>query len=306
MSSPARQFFSRCLAVLLLTAPGWAETLSAPQFRLKIDPSATITQRVETGWETSLTVEGKGQRARVRFRPDGVIVIFADGTLRAQLNSNASPTSYELTTDFEGRRYKVNRSAREISWLLPGHEVFFRTFGGKVASAVGSADFLNITRDSKGGRISLESQAGTSDVLLKKSKLELFDGPELAEHTYFVRGLAFRRGPLTLELPLPEEPFFNALPADRYLTVESRQPAPEPLEEALPEVPDEGNSRGPLDAEPANWDSPVYRSSSPEKKSDPFNARREVRHSSKERPLDAKTAPNSESLLQVKDLDYGE
>lgn len=304
---PCRSHRLIVLTLLLaaLSLPCWAETLSAPQFRLKIDPKAKITHRADNGWEKSMTVELHGEQARVRFRPDGVLVIFANGTLRSQLNPHASETSYELVTDFEGKRYKVTRSAREISWLLPGHEVFFRTFGGKVASAVGSSDFLNITRDSQAGRLSVESQAGTSDILLRKGALEVFEGPELLEHTYFVKGLAFHRGALTLEIPLPEEPFLKALPANRFLLVESLQAPPvEPGGEPIPDfVPEPETSRsGPLDAEPSSWDSPVYRSQKVDRKDDPFNARREVRASSKERPLDAKTAPNSEELLQVKDV----
>lgn len=300
---PFRPFTLALLALVLLGAPSWGETLSTPEYRLVIDPTAKVTQRVDNGWEVIMTVEKDGERARIRWKTDGFTAIFPDGTLRAQLSPNATRAAYELTTDFEGKRYKITRSAREVSWILPGQEVFFRTFGGKVSSVVGTSDFLRITRDTKGGRISLESQAGTSDVLLRKGTLEVFDGPEVLAHTYFVRGLAFQRGPLTLEVPLPEEPFLNALPANRYLLVPSTaKPAttPETPEQGASPVPDESSGEeAPLQAAPASWDSPIYKANEGDRKEDPLNARREVRYPAKDRPLDAKTSPDSEEVLRV-------
>lgn len=284
--------------------PGGAQPLSTPQYRLKIHPKAKIVERVETGWETLLTVELEGQRARVRWKTDGFTAIFPDGTMRVQLNPQATASNYELTTDFEGKRYRVLRSPREVSWKLLGHDVFFRTYGGKVSNVVGSSDYLNITRDTRGGRLSLESQAGTSDVLLKGGKLEVFDGPPATDHLYFVRGLAFRRGPLTLEIPLPEEPFLKALPADRFLLVESQsKPAASETPDELPAVDPEGLPGNPLQAEPSSWDSPLYKTTPVDRKEDPMNARREVRASNRDRPLDARSAPDSEEILRVKDID---
>jgi hypothetical protein len=290
------------ILALLWPSGSWAETLSNDCYRLKIHPDAKITERVDTGWETMMTVELAGERARVRWKSDGFTVIFPNATLRAQLGANATSTAYELTTDFEGKRYKVARSPREVSWNLPGQEVFFRTFGGKISKVLGTSDFLNITRDTRGGRISLESQAGTSDVLLRKGALEVFDGPEVQAHLYFVRGLAFQRGPITFEVPLPKEPFLDALPADRFLVVPSTQSKPtEPEEESAIVQPEDIPEGNPLEAEPPTWASPVYRSNQGDRKDDPLNARREVRASAQDRPLDAKTAPNSEEILRVQD-----
>ena len=289
--------------IALFVAPAWGETLSTPQYRLKIDPAAKVIQRVDNGWEVIMTVEKDGERARIRWKPDGFTAIFPDGTLRVQLDAAATRSTYELTTDFEGKRYKVARTAREVSWVLPGQEIFFRTFGGKVTNVVGTSDFLNITRDTKGGRMSVESQAGTSDILLRKGKLEVFDGPEVLAHNYFVRGLAFQRGPITLEVPLPEEPFLNALPANRYLLIPStaqHAPASEtPEQGATPAPEQEVVSDDPLQAAPSTWDSPIYKANEGDGKEDPMNARREIRYPFKDRPLDAKTAPNSEEILKV-------
>lgn len=289
-----------CLAAL----PAWSETLTAPQYRLKIDPQAKICERVDTGWEQLMTVELNGERARIRWKQDEVSVIFKDGTLRAKLGPGAGPANYELTTDFEGKRYKVQRTPREISWILPGQEVFFRTFGGRITTVVGTSDFLKVTRDTKGGRMSLESQAGLSDLLLKKGTLEVFSGPEAVNHFYFVRGLSFQRGPITLEVPLPTEPFWAAMPADRFFRVESKNAPEVPVVE--PEIPvgqgTESSSRGPLEAEPSSWKSPIYRANLGEKKDDPLRARREATdYRANKDPLKASTAEDSEEILRVKD-----
>ncbi len=297
------------LILLCLTAwPAWAETLTAPQYRLKIDPQAKISERVDTGWEQLMTVELNGERARIRWKQDEVSVIFKDGTLRTKLGPGAGPANYELTTDFEGKRYKVTRTPREIGWVMPGQEVFFRTFGGKITNVVGTSDFLKVTRDSQGGRMSLESQAGLSDLLLKKGSLEVFEGPEAVAHLYFVRGLSFQRGPITLEIPLPKEPFWSAMPADRFFRVESKNaptvPVVDPsLDPSIPVDPGtESSSRGPLEAEPSNWDSPIYRANLGDKKDDPLRARRESNdYRVNKNPLKANTAEDSEEILRVKD-----
>ena len=296
------------LSLLLLLGSSplrvWAETLETPYYRLRINPSAKITEQVDTGWEKMMTVELDGQRARVRWKPDGFTVIFPDATLRTVVTPpGASTQAYELITDFEGQRYRIRKSAREVGWVLPGQEVFFRTYGGKIASVLGSSDFLKVTRDTKGGRIAVESNAGTSDVLLRKGKLEVFDGPELQSHIYFVRGLAFQRGPITLEIPLPAEPFLNALPADRYLWVKGKATSPAAEPDPGQEQPlEQGQSpMDPLEAEPSSWESPVYRANQGDAKEDPLNARREVRHPSKHDPLRATTTPDSEEVLRVKD-----
>lgn len=290
--------------IACLTGQVSAEVLSSPWYQLSIHPEARITERIDTGWETMLTAEWQGQRARVRWKSDGLVVLFGDATLRVQPDAAATATQYRIVTDFEGKRYTVSRNPREVAWDLPGHQVFFRTFGGKVTSAIGSQDFLQLTRDTKGGRLSLESQAGTTDALLRRGVLEVFDGPEVLDHDYFVRGLAFRRGPITLRFPLPSEPFLNALPPERFLLVESQSTPPSTVTEGLDvSYPvEEPTTRDPLDAPPADWKSPVYRANEGSRGEDPLNSRREIRPSNKERPLDAKTAPNSEELLKVQDL----
>lgn len=296
---------SLILATLCLVClPAAAQDLTTPWYRLRIDPRASISERVDTGWEQVMTVELDGERARVRWKEGEASVIFVDGTLRTKLSPGAGPAHFELVTDFEGKRYRVERSPREVGWLLPEQEVFFRIYGGKVSNVIGSSDFLKVTRDSRGGRLTLESQAGVSDLLLAKGKLEVFEGPEVAAHTYFVRGLSFQRGPITLEIPLPSEPFLEALPADRYFKVQSRS-TPTPTADQAPLVPpqlEQGASRSPLEAEPSSWDSPVYRANHGEKKDDPLNSRREaLEYREKGDPLKAKTAEDSEEILRVKD-----
>jgi hypothetical protein len=302
---PTTALAGALLALILWPLGAGAETLSAPQYRLKIDDDAKITQRVDTGWETIMTVEKDGQRARVRWKKGEFTVLFPDATLRLKLTEGPGAGSYELVTDFEGARYKVHRSPREVGWVLPGQEVFFRTYGGKVSSVIGTSDYLKITRDTRGGRMSLESAAGTSDVLLRNGSLEVFAGPAVTAHLYFVRGLAFHRGPITLQIPLPEEPFLNALPKDRYLRVEAKAPAPP----AAPAEPDPSaaapeqlqDDTSPLQAAPSTWNSPELRANTGDANDDPMHTQREVRYPSKDRPLDAVPTKDSEEVLRVKD-----
>lgn len=290
------------LLMLLLALPSAAQEdpLKSSYYRLKIDPRAKISERVDNGWETLMTVELEGEKAHLRWKKDEFTVIFPRSTLRVRATVTDAAGSILLTTDFAGRRYEVRENEKEIGWKLPGHDVFFRLYGGQVSGAVGTSDFLNLQKDTRGGRIAVESGVGSSDFVLRKGALELFDGPELAEHTYMVRGLAFRQGPITLEIPLPGGPFFEALPADRFLTVvnESSEGTKSEDEAAAAEVEPLGD---PLRAEPSSWTSPVYRANTGNPKEDPLRARKEERKTYPTDPLRAKTGEDSEEILRVKD-----
>lgn len=290
------------MIVCLLGLSAQGETLKSTHYRLRIAKEAKILERVETGWETLMTVVYQGERVRVRWGQTGVSAIFANGLLRLQQKDGAQANSYELTVDFEGQRSKIIRTPQEVAWNLPGQQVFYRLFGGHIASAVGTSDYLKLTRDSRGGRLQVESQAGSSDFLLRKGTLEVFEGPELAAHTYFVRGLIFHRGPLTLEIPLPTDTFFKALPAHQWLHINSRL-APATKEATSPSIPPLDNLTAPtsLNADPPAWDSPMLNSVPSDPKDDPLRVRREPPRDLRHDPLKATTAPNSEEILRVKD-----
>lgn len=281
---------------LLGAAEAQGRTLEGQDFQLQISPQAKIVRRQDYGRQTVMTLEHEGQKIQVRFGPDDVLVNFPTNTLRLRRSITDSAGHTRTIVDFAGKRYTVKHSEREIVWLLPGQEVYFRTRGGKVSQAVGTADFLKVRRDTPSRRLVLESNAGTSDLSLVKGKLELFDGPELDGHIYFVRGLALQQGPVILHLPLPTDMFYDALPSDRYLRVVHRpEPLPEPETSAEAESTE---SRDPLQAKPSSWESPVYRANHGERKTDPLNARREKRTKS---ALDAEDQRNSEEVLKVKD-----
>ncbi len=290
------------LLILLMTLPsaGREEFFTNAHYRLKIDPRAQISERVDNGWETLMTVEMDGEKAHLRWKKDEFTVIFPRSTLRVRSTVTDSAGSILLTTDFAGRRYEVRENKREIGWTLPGQNVFFRLHGGQVSGAVGTSDFLNLRKDTPAGRIAVESGVGSSDFMLRKGSLELFEGPELAGHTYMVRGLAFRQGAITLEIPLPGGPFFEAMPADRYLTVVN--------ESAVPTEAGNGGTGAdvetvgdPLRAEPSSWTSPVYRANTGDPKEDPLRARKEERKTYPTDPLRAKTGEDSVEILRVKD-----
>ncbi len=186
---------------LLGAAEAQGRTLEGQDFQLQISPQAKIVRRQDYGRQTVMTLEHEGQKIQVRFGPDDVLVNFPTNTLRLRRSITDSAGHTRTIVDFAGKRYTVKHSEREIVWLLPGQEVYFRTRGGKVSQAVGTADFLKVRRDTPSRRLVLESNAGTSDLSLVKGKLELFDAPELDGHIYFVRGLALQQGPVLLHLP---------------------------------------------------------------------------------------------------------
>lgn len=287
------------IAGLAGTAGAQGLTLEAEEFQLQISPEAKVLRRQEIGQQTVLTLQHEGQKFQVRFGADDILVNFPTNTLRLRRSITDSAGNTKTVIDFAGKRYTVKHTQREIVWLLPGQEVYFRTRGGKVSQVVGTADFLKIRRDTPSRRLVLESNAGTSDLSLVKGKLEVFDGPELDGHVYFVRGLALQQGPITLTLLLPTDVFYDALPADHFLRVVHR-PDPTPEPEASAETP-QVEERDPLQAQPSSWESPVYRANHGERKTDPLNAKREQRTDSSQGTLDAQEQRNSDEVLRVKD-----
>ena len=286
------------LFILALSASSLADTplLKNEQFELLLHPEAKIISQFDNGWETFLVVEHEGQRVRVNWKEDQALLLFPNSTIR--LKSEATPSGgSNITTFVDGERYEVKRSAKEIGWLLPGQQIYFQTWGGQISQAVGTADYLKLHRDSISGRLKLESSVGVTDALLNsKGQLETFDGPEYTEHLYLVRGLAFKQGPVTVRVPLPQGPFLKGLPSDRFLLVEKEMvPLAEPAAVGEPE-----ERRDPLQAQPPTWDSPQLRAKFNEPTEDPLSVKKERRVRYDEDPLKAKTSKDSEEILRVK------
>lgn len=276
--------------------------MEKPGYTLSVAGSAQIEQQVESGLQTVATVSHEGQRIHIRATDDRLTVNFPKSTLRLQRRIVDSAGETETTIDFGGQRYVVREGRREIRWKLGSQDVFFRTRAGKVLQAVGSQDYLKLRRDTPSGRLIVESEAGTTDLSLVKGAIEVFDGPEIDRHLYFVRGLAFQQGPIRLVLPLPGDTFLDALPPERYLRiVHTPDPSPAPVNQSA-ETGAEQDKRDPLQADPSSWDSPVYRANLGDDKEDPLRARREYRPERKADPLGAKGQDSdSEEVLRVKD-----
>ncbi len=283
-----------CLAALQTQALCDKPVLSNQRFELVLSPEAKIISRHDNGWQTKMVVEENGQRVRINWSDDSAVFLFPTSTLRIKNQETANGSTLMAYLDAES--FKITQSKKEIGWVLPDHEVFFRTRGGNITQAVGTSDYLRLRRDTPSGRVTLESSAGTTDALLKNGVLETFDGPELADHVYMVRGLAFHKGPITLRIPLPQGPFLDGLPQDRYLTIEREiTPIPKPAAQSQPV-----DEQDPLQAAPATWSSPELRAKTGDPNEDPINARREKRIKHDQDPLKAKTTPDSEELLRVK------
>lgn len=286
---------SLLLSALSLAAQAQQPILESPLFQLELHPDCKVLTSFDNGWQTRMVVEYEGQQIRINWGQDQALILFPTSTLRVK--SEETKDGFILRTTSDGTRYEIKKSAREIGWLLPDHEVFYRTRGGKVLQAVGTNDFLKVRRDTRAGRVYLESKAGLTDALINsQGELEIFDGPEVASHIYFVKGFAFRQGPVTVKMPLPEGPFLNALPSDRFLTIEKTlEPLPEPT--AKEEVVE---AKDPLQAAPRTWSSPELRAKKTDPSEDPLSVKKERRVKHPVDPLKAKTQENSEEVLRAK------
>lgn len=294
------RILSGLLLALLLGSQAAAQStkLEGDGFELLVAPDATVVSRQDNGWETKMVLEQNGQRVRVSWRQDQAVILFPNSSVRVTAADGRE--GKRITTFDNGTKYEVIKSGREISWKLPGQDVFFRTRGGRVSQVVGNSDYLKLYPDTLGKRITVESSAGRTDALLNnKGQLETFDGPDVTDHVYLVRGFAYQKGPVTLRFPLPEDLFIDGLPKDRYLTVhQDIKPLPK-VEKAAVETPE----KRPLEAKPATWDSPELRATEGKPDEDPLHSKREKIVKHPQDPLRAKTSPDSEGILQVKTID---
>jgi hypothetical protein len=270
--------------------------LKNEHFELVLAPGAQISDRYSTPWETRMTVEHEGQRVRVNWRDDQARFYFPTSTVRLRVAPDGQSNTISL--NFNAEQYVIKKSTREIGWLLGEEQIYFQTRGGRVSKVVGPSDYLKLGRQTQWGRMSLTSSVGTTDALLTSDgKLETFDGPDLSEHLYLVKGFAFQAGPITLRVPLPEDPFLNGLPADRYLWV--RKEVELPAEPAARNAP--VKEEDPLKANSATWGSPELEAKFNDPNDDPLAAKKERRVKHETDPLKARSAPDSEELLRVKD-----
>jgi hypothetical protein len=286
------------LIFFLLTGSSLAQSpvLQNEHFELVLAPGSQISDRYSNGWETRMTVEHEGQRVRVNWSNDQALFHFPTSTVRVRVTPDGISNTIKL--NFDAEQYVVKKSPREIGWLLGDQQIYFQTRGGRVSKVIGPSDYLKLGRQSQWGRMSLTSSIGTTDTLLNSDgKLETFDGPEFSEHLYLVRGLALQAGPITLRVPLPDDPFLNGLPADRYLWVRKEvELPPEPAARSAPV-----REEDPLEAQPASWGSPELKAKFNDPNEDPLAAKKERRVKHETDPLKARSAPDSEELLRVKD-----
>lgn len=283
------------LIILGLPCLAQAPELKSEYCELILAPGSEITDHFSNGWETRMTVLHEGQRVRVNWKEDQALFHFPTSILRVRVVPDGESTN--INVQFDAEKYTIKRSPREIGWLFGEEQIFFQTRGGRVANIVGPSDFLKLGRLSQWNRMTVVSSVGTTDALLKEGKLETFDGPELSEHVYLVRGFALQAGPITLRVPLPEDPFLNGLPEDRYLLVKKEVELPaQPQARSAPE-----KEQDPLQADQATWGSPELKAKFNEPSEDPLSVKKEKRVRYDEDPLKAKTAPDSEELLRVKD-----
>ena len=289
------------LSLLMLLFIGGQAVAEQPvlkneHYEIYLTPGTKVVSRQDRGYQTLMVVEHEGQRVRINWDKDRARILFPTSTLRLETEAVSKRMS-TVTAYLDGKTYKFKTTRSEVSWLLPDQEIYFRTRGGTVNQVAGPKDFLRLRRHTLAGRVTLESGAGTTDALINdKGKLERFDGPDIAQHLYLVRGFSLDQGPISVRLPLPDGPFLSALPQDRYFRVSKEMVAlPGPPDRTPPEKP-----KDPLQADPYTWSSPELRARSGEENKDPLSVRKERRVTYPEDPLRAKETDDSEDVLRVK------
>ena len=286
--------------MLLLVTAGLAAAdqpvLKNDHYEIYLTPGSKVVSRQDRGYQTLMVVEQAGQRVRINWDKDRARILFPTSTLRLETETVSQRMS-TVTAYLDGQTYKFKTTRSEVSWLLPDQQIYFRTRGGTVSQVAGPKDFLRLRRQTLAGRITLESGAGTTDALInEKGKLERFDGPEIDQHLYLVRGFSLDQGPISVRLPLPNGPFLSALPPDRYFRVSKEMVA-------LPGPPDRTpveKAKDPLQADPYTWGSPELRARSGDESKDPLSVRKERRVTYPEDPLRAKGSADSEEVLRAK------
>lgn len=284
----------RLLAVLicLLTGFAWAES----------PPGTTVLE--ELPWGT-LFVDSTAERSsyspgrhRIKTPVGDVRAVVTDGDVVVQypnrdlrVRHRVDGDSGELLVQFQSKNYRFKRKGKyELSWHLPGEEIFFRYRGPRIYDALGDASLLKVRRRKEKGLYWVTSDRGQSEVQVQGSGLTLVEGEAPASHPYLMRGMVFRQGPVGIFVRLPGGELFEALDWTSARSVVAQMPPPKekPIEE--PEV-------DPLKANKPEWHSPVMKSNDAEK------GTLKAREGKDEGQLDAKTAPNSNEILKVKGYD---
>ncbi len=284
----------RYLAIIfsLLTALAWADS---PPGTVVLEELPWGTVFVDAAAERSSYSPGRHRvktevgDVRVVLKDSDVVVQYPNRDLRVRHRVDGDKA--ELLVQFQEKNYRFKRNGKyELSWHLPGEEIFFRYRGTRIYDALGDASLLKVRRRKDKSLYWVISDRGQSEVQVAAKGVTLVEGEIPSVHPHLMRGMVFRQGPVGIYVPLPGGELFEALDWSTARSVVAQMPPPKekPVEE--PEV-------DPLRANKPEWHSPVMNASEAEKGS------LKAHEGKNEGQLDAKTAPNSDEILKVKGYD---
>lgn len=147
-----------------------------------------------------------------------------------------------LFVQFNATRYTFEQKGNDYVWNFPGKRVFFTLREGEVRGALGQEGSFKMHKKSGGVAYDVESESGSSQVLLGRKKLKgpqnykyvvvKQQGEDLKNHPYLVRGVVFDNGPVGVFIRMPKNPLLEALEWSQVEQVSSSIPYPETQAEA--------------------------------------------------------------------------
>lgn len=220
---------------LALLIPGWADENSGPGRKTLVSEEwGTIF------CQENCTVKSDPMGIRHRINSDKGPISLArsvDGWLLQAPNQNLR---LRLVDGLDGGRrwvvsfnsavYTFEQKRNDYSWRFPGDQVFFTLREGELRGALGSQGFYRMHKHNGGVSYQIESEAGTSEVLLGKKKTSgrnyryvvvQQSGEELKRHPYLVRGVVFENGPVGIFIKMPRNPVLEALDWSQVWSVPS-------------------------------------------------------------------------------------
>lgn len=285
--------------ILFLGLPAGADDLSGPGNRTLMvsqwgrvfcSEGSKVTEQGER-----MTVDSPSGPIQIVPSGDDLIIQYPDQALRLRTQDQ------ELLVQFQQQNYRIVKAQRGWEWHFPGESAYFQVHTGSVMDVVGDQGILSVRRRVKEDLYAVRSEAGeslyrivsTPDGKVLRRTLETVEGEPPERHLYLTKALVFQEGPVGIVLPVEAGPLASALGWTAVRRFEAPLPPPRQTVKRAPDEPD------PLKA---NLGGPVTKATEVDPSTDPMNVNlNPAPKPTRDDPLEAKTAPDSEEILRVKD-----
>lgn len=235
--------FAICLTNLIVMGCAAADELSGPGRRTLVSEewgtifcqeSATVKSDVAGRSHRLNTDKGLVSMSR---SIDGWLVQAPNQNLRLRRQDGLDGSTRLLVT-FNSTSYVFERRNNDYMWMFPGNKVFFTLREGELRAALGPEGAFKMHKKNGGVAYDIDSDAGQSQVLLGRKKLNKAagyryvvvkqSGEDLGRHPYLVRGVVFENGPVGMFIKMPKNPVMDALDWNLVKAIPSTVPFPEP------------------------------------------------------------------------------